>query len=169
MSMLASATLVSEEEYLRKTYKPACDYIDGVLRQKSMPTYKHARLQGRISALINSSNSGFEAVAELTCWVRTGKYLVPDVVVQHIDDIQDPYPVRPVHLCVEILSPDDRFSDAVSKCGEYHAWGVAYCWIIDPEDKRCWEYHSGQRPNPLQPGSRIAAGALSLNTAEFFA
>jgi Uma2 family endonuclease len=166
--MLASATLVPEDEYLRTTYKPACDYIDGVLRQKSMPTYKHGRAQGRIVTLINSLSAGFEAIGELTCWVRSGKYLVPDVVVQRIHEIQDPYPVRPVHLCVEILSPEDRFSDTVSKCAEYHAWGVEYCWMIDPEDKVCWEYHSGQRPSPVPGDGRISAGPLSLNTAEIF-
>jgi Uma2 family endonuclease len=167
--MLASATLVPEEEYLRTTYKPACDYIDGVLRQKSMPTYKHGRTQGRIMTLVNASGAGFEAVVELTCWVRKGKYLVPDVAVQHAEESQNPYPVRPVHLCVEVLSPEDRFSDAVSKCGECHAWGVPYCWIFDPDDRRCWEYASGGRPTPIAADGYISAGPLSVSVAEIFA
>jgi Uma2 family endonuclease len=167
MNMPAGATLVSVEEYLRTDYKPACDYIDGVLRQKSMATYKHGKVQARLIALIDALRD-FDAIAELTCWIREGKYLVPDVTVQRVTDIQDPYPTRPVHLCIEILSPQDRFSDTVAKCGEYHEWGVRYCWIVDPEEKRCWEYHAGSRPALIPPDGRIAAGPIILSHADIF-
>jgi Uma2 family endonuclease len=165
--MLASATLVPEEEYLRTTYKPASDYIDGVLRQKSIPTLRHSEAQFTISMLVRRV-PGFTAHPELTCWVREGKYLVPDVAVRRVDELQDPYPVRPIHLCVEILSPEYRFSDAVSKCGEYHAWGVPCCWIVDPDDRRCWEYANGRRPTPIAADGYISAGPLSVSVAEIF-
>lgn len=64
----------------------------------------------------------FIALPELTCILSDRICLVPDASAMRRDDIQDPYPTRPLHLCVEILSPEDRFSDIVSKCDEYHAW-----------------------------------------------
>jgi Uma2 family endonuclease len=167
--MLAEAALVSVEEYLRTDYKPACDYIDGVLRQKSMPTYRHSRAQSRTLSLINRQDIGFEGVAELTCRVREGKYLVPDVGVQRVSEIQDPYPTAPIHLCIEVLSPGDRFSDTVATCGEYHAWGVQYCWIVDPDNKQCWEYHAGSRPNAVPADGRIKAGSILLSVPDIFA
>jgi hypothetical protein len=97
--MLASATLVTEEEYLRSNYKPACDYIDGVLRQKSMPTFDHAEVQHAICMLIRRLG-GYVASPELTCWFRKGKFLVPDVAAQRLDEVQRPYPTRPIHLCI---------------------------------------------------------------------
>jgi Uma2 family endonuclease len=166
--MMAGATLVSVEEYLRTDYKPACDYIDGVLRQKSMPAFDHGEAQFAVCFLIRRFG-GFTANAELTCRVRDGKYLVPDVAVMSLGDIQDPYPTRPIHLCVEILSPEDRFSDTVAKCAEYHAWGVQYSWIIDPDNKQCWEYHAGSRPNPIPADGQITAGPVALGVAEIFA
>jgi len=42
---MATGALVSEQEYLNTTYKPGCDYIDGVLRPKPMGTRKHGLLQ----------------------------------------------------------------------------------------------------------------------------
>ena len=39
---MSSTTLISLDEYLRTSYKPACEYIDGMLRQKPMPTKLHA-------------------------------------------------------------------------------------------------------------------------------
>src|SRR5260370_38496473 len=111
---MATAALVSVEEYLATTYKPACDYVDGVLYQKPMLTRKHSRTQGRlIQLMVNFPD--FEANPELTVRIRPGKYLVPDLAVQHRDHIQDPYPTEPVHPCAEILSPDDRLSAAIPK------------------------------------------------------
>ena len=109
--MAAGAALISAEEYLSTSYKPACDYIDGVLRQKSMPTWMHAHIQGLLWMLITQGFRQFAVGSEATCRIRPGKYLVPDVVVQRRDRIQTPYPTEPVHLCVEILSPGDRISE----------------------------------------------------------
>ena len=117
-SVAASTTLIPVEEYLKASYKPACDYIDGVLRQKPMPTFKHGKMELRASNLINESEVGFEATPELTVRLSDRKYLVPDVAVQRISELQQPYPREPIHLCIEILSPEDRFSDTLSaKCG----------------------------------------------------
>jgi Uma2 family endonuclease len=167
--MLAGATLVSVEEYLRTDYKPACDYIDGVLRQKSMATHRHGRVQGRIVVLISRFAQEFEAIPELTCWIRPEKYLVPDLGIQLIDEAEDPYPTRPVHLCVEVLSPGDRFSETVAKCDEFHTWGVPYCWIIDPDNRQCWEYHLGSRPSLIPSHGHITAGTIMLSHADIFA
>jgi Uma2 family endonuclease len=165
---MASGTLVSEQEYLSTTYKPSCDYIDGVLRHKAMPTRKHSRVQGKIVYLIYAGFPDFEANPELTLKIRTGKYYVPDVAIQRIDRLQDPYAEAPVHVCVEILSPDDRFGEIVSKCEDYLAWGVEMTWIIDPEALRAWEYRKGQRPVEIPPDGSLTAEGISLRLADIF-
>jgi hypothetical protein len=38
-------SLVSVEEYLRRTEKPTCEYTDGFLHPKPMPTKLHAWLE----------------------------------------------------------------------------------------------------------------------------
>lgn len=169
MSMVAETTLISVEEYLATEYDPSCDYIDGVLRQKTMPTRKHSKMELRLCNLIHAAGTEWEAGPEQTVGIRTGKYLVPDVAVQRASDLQDPYPVRPVHLCVEVMSPEDRFGDVVAKCDEYHAWGVPYCWIVDPDARRCWQYDSGGRPTEAPADGRITAGPIILSHADIFA
>lgn len=166
--MATGTTLISEQEYLGTTYKPACDYIDGVLHQKSMPTRKHSRAQMRLGRLIEEGFSDFEADPQLTVKVRTDKYFVPDLVIQRRDRIQDPYPVEPVHLCVEILSPDDRISETFAKCEEYHAWGVETTWVIDPEARRAWEYRKGQRPLEVSQTGTLTADGISIPMPDLF-
>jgi Uma2 family endonuclease len=167
--MSADATLISVEEYLRTNYKPACEYIDGVLRQKPMPTRKHGLIQGRLCQLLNMGFPDFEAASEVTVRLREGKYLVPDVVVQRRDRIQDPYPTDPVHLCVEILSPEDRMSEVFAKCEAYHAWGVETVWAVDPENRRAWEYRVGQRPAEILSNGRLTAEGISIPLTDVFA
>jgi Uma2 family endonuclease len=169
MSVATSTTLIPVEEYLRTSYKPACDYIDGVLRQKSMPTYRHGKMELRASNLINEPETGFDATPEQTLFLRQGKYLVPDIAVQRVSELQQPYPTKPIHLCIEILSPEDRFSEVVVKCEDYHAWGVRFCWIIDPEEKVGWEYEAGSRPRQVPADGQITAQELSLSLKDLFA
>lgn len=166
--MTANSTLVPVEEYLASNYKPACEYIDGVLRQKPMPTWMHGYIQGRLIQLISQRFREFLAASEVTVQVRSGKYLVPDVVVQSRDRIQNPYPSEPVHLCVEILSPTDRMSEALAKCEEYHAWGVETAWVVDPEAQRAWEYRAGQRPVETGNEKSLTAGEISVAVRDLF-
>jgi len=168
MSVTASTTLISVEEYLRTEYDPSCDYIDGVLRQKSMPTFKHGRMEHKLCNLVDRF-VGYCASPEQTVRIREAKYLVPDVAVQRVSGLRDPFPVEPIHLCIEIMSPGDRFGEIVSKCDEYHAWGVEHCWIVDPEDQRCWQYDSGGRPNEVPQDGQITAGPIILSHADIFA
>jgi Uma2 family endonuclease len=169
MSVATRTTLIPVEEYLKSSYKPACEYIDGVLRQKSMPTYKHGKMELHLSNLINQPEWGFEATPELTVWLRENKYLIPDVAVQRSSELQQPYPTKPIHLCIEILSLEDRFGEVVVKCEDYHAWGVRYCWIIDPEEKQCWEYVAGSRPHQVPADGRLTAREISLSLSGLFA
>ncbi len=163
--MASVAGLVSAEEYLRTTYKPACEYIDGVLRKKPMPTYDHGSIQMQFGRLIPPPY--YLASAELTVRIREGKYLVPDVSVQLCGKLQRPYPTKPIFLCIEILSPEDRFAEVLAKCDEYLAWGVPMTWIVDPELRRAWQY-SGRVPQEIPASGSLEAGEISVSLSELF-
>ena len=77
----------------------------------------------QLGAMVNPGKR-YYAASELTVGIREGKYLVPDVGVQLRTAIQDPYPTKPIALCIEILSPEDRFAETLAKCDEYLEWGV---------------------------------------------
>ena len=151
MSM-SSTTLVPVEEYLRYSEKPNCEYKDGVIYPKAMPTKFHSIIQRALLRFFEAL--GVEAFPELTVQISPTKYLVPDVVMA--TDFPGPYPTDPVQLCCEILSPEDRLGTMIGKCEEYHAWGVPFCWVIDPVKRTAWEYHHSAEP------VRVAA-ALSPN------
>ncbi len=167
-SALPPVAAVSVEEYLATSYKPACEYLDGVLRQKPLPTRKHGLLQRRLGQLIDIGFPDFESESEVTVRIAEGKYYIPDVIAQRRDHIQDPYPTEPVALCIEILSPDDHMSEVLAKCEEYHAWGVPTAWILDPDEEQAWEYRAGQRPKEIPPDGSLTAEGIAIPLADAF-
>ena len=90
--MAESTTSITVDEFLSSTYKPACDYVGGVLRPKPLPTWNHSMIQSQILQLVNLNFPGFRAGAEVTVRISPTRYLVPDVVVQESGNIQSPYP-----------------------------------------------------------------------------
>ena len=152
----------SVEECLRLSEKPTCEYRDGVLYPKAMPTKTHSALQFMLVLMLRKL--GLDAVHELTVRVSPTMYLVPDVVAAPF--IEDPYPTAPVLLCCEILSPGDRLGTMLAKCEEYHVWGVPYCWVIDPVKRTAWEYHAGAEP--VRASGALRAGEYAAGLDELF-
>jgi Uma2 family endonuclease len=160
---MGATALMPVDEYLRLTEKPYCEYRDGAVSPKATPTKFHAIIQYALLMLLRAQ--GVQALPELTVRVSPTRYLVPDVCVA--GDFPGPYPTDPVLLCCEILSPEDRLGAMLAKCEEYHAWGVPFGWVIDPEKCTAWEYHSAAEP--VRVAATLRAGDLSIGLEELFA
>jgi Uma2 family endonuclease len=161
---MGSAAPVSLEEYLHRSEKPYCEYVDGVLHPKSMPTKAHAFIQYMLLVLLR--RQGIEALSEVTVRLTPTKFLIPDVIAAR--KIQSPYPTEPVLLCAEILSPEDRVGATLHKCEHYHEWGVPFCWVIDPQKLKAWQYHAGGEPERVERGGVLRAGELIVSLEELF-
>ena len=161
---MSTTALIPVEEYLRRTEKPNCEYIDGVLYPKPMPTAFHGLLEFFLVEMLR--RAGLQAAPEVTVRLSPTKYLVPDVIAAK--HIQSPYPTEPVLLCVEILSPEDGLGAMLAKCEQYHAWGVPYCWVIDPVKRTAWEYPSGGEPSRIGGSGRLQAGEVAVDVEELF-
>ncbi len=161
---MGSAEFVSLEEYFRHPGKPACEYADGVLRSRSMPTKRHGLTQFLLVKALRLQ--GIDALGEVWVQLSERRVLVPDVIAA--ENIRNPFPMEPVTLCGEVLSADESLSAVFAKCEEYHSWGVPYCWILDPERQLAWEYHSGGVPVAAELTGVLRAGALVVGLDEIF-
>jgi Uma2 family endonuclease len=167
--------LVSVEEYITRFVdggeKPTCEFVDGELIEKSMPTQQHSQVQVNIAVLVRSQYAEtLNPLTELTTRLRETQFYVPDVVVYEVaKPIKGRYPGPndPVLLCVEIMSPPDRVGRLFGKCEEYHKWGVPYCWVIDPERKIAWEYFPDD-VEPRRTTEALTAGPIRMGLEEVF-
>jgi Uma2 family endonuclease len=162
---VSATAIVTVEDYLRRTEKPYCEYVDGVLYVKAMPTTLHALIQAILIRLLSAQ--GVYGLAEVHVRLSPTKYLVPDVIAT--TKLQHPYPTEPVLLCVEILSTEDRIGATLAKCEQYHAWGVPFCWVIDPEKQIAWQYHAGGGLEQIAHSGILTAGTLIVQMEELFA
>ena len=159
---MSATTLIPVDEYLLYSDKPNCEYRDGVLYPKPMPTMFHGLLEFMLVAMLRKL--GLQAAPEVTVRLSTTRFLVPDVIAAPVR--QSPYPTEPVLLCCEILSPEDRLGTMLAKREEYHAWGVPFCWVIDPIKRTAWEYHSGGEP--VRVARALCAGEHLVSLEELF-
>ena len=153
---------VELREFFQNQTKPNVEFRDGVISTKAWPTRAHGLLEFMLVMMLR--RLGVQAAPEVTVRISATKYLVPDVIAA--EELESPYPTRPVLLCCEILSPEDRLGAMLAKCEEYHAWGVASCWVIDPVKRTAWEFHSGGEP--LRVDSELRAGELAVGLVELF-
>lgn len=153
---------IAIEQYLQTPHEPSCEYVDGNLIPKAMPTYDHSRMQFQIGRLLYPyEQQGVCQIApEQSVRVREEAFLIPDICLLRPDNDEHGIITRPALLCIEILSPSDRFTYTVKKCAEYLRWGVPVCWIFDPDERNAWFYDAqGLHPVP-------AGGVLRLNQIE---
>ena len=164
MKLMSATAIVSVEDYLRRTEKPYCEYVDGVLFPKALANTAHARVHAGTQVLLDAQ--GVQALGYVHCRLSSTKYLIPDLIVDRT--FQHPYPTEPVFLCAEILSPEERIGAMLAKCEQYHAWGVPFCWVIDPEKQTAWQYASGSEPEHLTRTGTLTAGNLAVSLEELF-
>jgi len=132
---VATATaLVSIDEYLRTSYKPDADFVDGEIVERNLGEFEHGTLQGAIFSTFwnNRKSWNVHPVTEQRIRVAAKKIRIADVAVVRGDAPREKVTVTPPLICVEILSPEDRMSRAKVVLADYWKMGVANIWLIDP-------------------------------------
>ena len=125
VSTMATATLLSIDEYLRTTYRPDCEYVDGELRERNVGKWEHARVQLLLAVWFGTREKEWAVVAstEQRMQVSRDRVRVPDLVVLQPGPQPDLLTDLPL-LVVEILSPDDSYSDTQERANDYLAMGL---------------------------------------------
>ena len=82
---------------------PAWELLDGQAIQKPGPTFYHSTIQKRLVALIDASESSYEAFLELRCIPDT-QSVVPDIAIVH--QSQKPTGNVPLEM---VFQSGDRF------------------------------------------------------------
>ena len=132
---MATAQLVSVEEYLHTSFEYDAEYVEGRIVHRSLPQLTHSDMQGNLYAALRGvvRSSGFRVWPELRIRTRSdpARFRVPDLCVTQGEPAEETL-TSPPFLCIEILSPEDSALELRMKIEEYLAMGVDYVWVIDP-------------------------------------
>src|SRR5580658_10998855 len=137
---MATATLISVEEYLATSYRPDRELIDGYLADRNPGEYDHSRLQTRLAGwFFNREREwNIRMVVEQRVQVRPRRFRIPDVSVISRDQPIEPIFRDPPLVCAEILSKDDTLLSVQDRVDDYLALGVPNIWILDPVKRRAY-------------------------------
>ncbi|HMD47880.1 MAG TPA: Uma2 family endonuclease [Bryobacteraceae bacterium] len=130
---MGSATL-SVEEYLRSSYSPDREYLDGAIVERHLGEKTHGRTQRGLITYIDSraQRLGIEVIPEQRVQVSATRFRIPDVIVATLPQPDEEIVSTPPHLCIEVLSKDDTMNDMQERIDDYLDFGVPYVWIVNP-------------------------------------
>ena len=133
---MTSTILIPVAEYLNTSYRPDREYIDGEVRERNVGKWEHARIQWLLAAWFFQHEVEWQITGsiEQRTQVSQTRIRIPDVVVLRPGTEQDVFTDPPL-LVIEILSPDDTYSDTEERARDYWTMGVETVWIIDPKTR----------------------------------
>ena len=133
---MATALRIPLSEYLGISYRPDREYVDGEIRERNVGKWEHARLQWLLALWFGTHEKqwGITGSTEQRVRVSANRVRVPDLVVLTAG-AQPEVLTDPPLLVIEILSPDDSYSDTQDRAQDYRAMGVETVWIIDPKTR----------------------------------
>ena len=137
---MATSELISVREYLNTSYRPDCDYVDGVVVERNLGEYDHGKLQLAVCTFFHLRRKewGIHVVPEQRVQVSPTRFRIPDVCVVLAGDPPEQIFRKPPFICIEILSRDDRLSALQERVGDFLRFGVPYVWILDPATSKAW-------------------------------
>jgi Uma2 family endonuclease len=134
---MATSSAVPVEEYLRTTYHPDMEYLEGQLVERHVGEYFHSWLQSLIGAALGSRERGRRFRTFLSQRIKVSdrsRYRIPDICIKALPHEITPILVRP-DLAIEVVSPDDEAAEMLAKIGDYLAAGIPHIWVIDPHKR----------------------------------
>ena len=163
---MATATLVSVEEYLSTSYRPDCDYVDGEVLERNWGERDHASVQREILFYLRDQYPQLRGrlFPEQRVQVKATRFRIPDLCILAEDAPVEQIVRTPPVLCIEILSREDSMTRIMVRVKDYFQMGVPVCWIIDPALRSGWVATPGQLTEPAD--GILRAGEIEMPLSE---
>ncbi len=169
--MATTTAYVPVEAYLRSSFEPDAEYVDGVIQERAVGELDHAAWQKAIQQWFWRREKEWEirVFAELRVQVSPTRFRVPDVVVlentgplKEMDQVVRTPPVA----VFEILSPEDTLPRILEKLSDYEDMGVRGIYVIDPKSGKKYQYETGDLMHVEAAGITVKQREYAVNLNE---
>jgi Uma2 family endonuclease len=143
--MAENATAVTLEQYLFTSYCPDVEFVHGELREKSVVSPVHGRVQILLGVWFGQYEEqwGVQTLAKARTQVSEHAVRLPDVTVMAAGPLPRKALVRPPLLAIEVLSESDSYADLNARALDLEAMGVENIWLIDPGSRTAERWAGG--------------------------
>ena len=161
--IVETAQAVSVHEYLNTSYESDPELIDGQLKEKSMPTDLHSFVQAMIVHWFATHMREWQIMPlpEVRTQVTSFNFRLPDVAVVRRRLLRGKPQENPPLIAIEILSPDDKFSDLRNRALDFARMGVEHIWLVDPQEQVAFHW-GGREEKSWVPTERLAAAGTPI-------
>jgi Uma2 family endonuclease len=144
--MAATVSPISVEEYLKTTADPDCEYVAGMVEERSVGELDHASWQKALVRWFAGHEPEWEIRVYPELRVQTGAdtFRVPDVTLLSRGAPREQIVTHPPLAVFEILSPEDSMTRILEKLADYERMGIGAIWVIEPKKQRYFHYSNGQ-------------------------
>jgi len=127
---------VSLDEYLRTSYHPDCDYVDGEVQERNLGEFDHGAVQMFLGNWFYQHREEWQlyVIPELRTRSAT-RVRIADVCLISRGQPIEQVPTKPPLVVIEILSPEDRISRYNERLADYRRMGIQNVWVIDPSNR----------------------------------
>ncbi len=141
---MGSAHAVSVEQYLTMSFEHDMELVNGQLKERPMPTKLHGFVQLLLGAWFGSHMDawGIHMMSEARTRVNPEDVRLPDVAVCLGELTPGKTLDEPPLIAIEILSPDDSFTDLADRAGDFAEMGVAHLWLLDPVQRTAFSWNA---------------------------
>jgi Uma2 family endonuclease len=131
---MAASTQIALNEYLQTAYHPDREYVDGVLLERNVGKTEHARVHALLTIWFGAHERDWKILVttEQRMRVSAERVRVPDIALVRPGALSEDVLSVPPLCIIEILSPDDSYSETWEKAKDYRRMGIENIWLIDP-------------------------------------
>jgi Uma2 family endonuclease len=164
----ASTAQISLEDYLRTSYQPDRDYLDGEIEERYVGEYDHTIVQRAVLLWFYAHEKqwGIRSLQEQRTLLNPTTIRIPDVSVFSREVPVEQVFTQPQLIAVEVLSPEDRATRIQERIDDYIAFGIANVWVINPKSRIGWDCSDGSWIR--QERFEVPGTPMYLSLAELF-
>jgi Uma2 family endonuclease len=142
---MATATHISIEQYLKTSYEPDAEFVDGEVEERNVGEYDHNAVQKAILLWFarHEKEWGIRCIQEQRTRLGPSRVRIPDVSIFSRELPVEQVFTRPQLVAIEVLSPEDRHSKVQEKIDDFRAFRIANIWIVDPVKRIGWDCSDG--------------------------
>lgn len=142
---------MSVSEYLHTSYRPDCDFVDGIVEERNWGELDHSEVQGALLAWFQAHRNewGYRAIPEIRIRVSDSRFRVADVCLISISAPREQVIQTPPLAVIEILSPEDRWGRYSERLEDYRQMGIKNIWVVDPKGHKGYDCSGRDRIETL--------------------
>lgn len=161
---MGNGPLISVDEYLRTSFRPDCDFIDGEVLERNVGRRRHAYAQTQVAAWfsLRAEIPRLRPLIALRMRVSHNRIRIPDVVVSEMPLPDEEVFTSPPYLCTEVMSPEDNVAAMQDRLDDYLNFSGPNIWVIDPYKHRGWHVTANGWATAATGIMRTADGRVAM-------